>query len=170
MADDNYAQFLPPQPQPKKKRHKVLWLAAGAAAFIGVCMAFGDDNHAANSAQPAGPSKPPHDATINTTTDGGTHANFHEGEALTAGLGKDLLRIDTVDVLKYVEQQYPNTPFVTVTATADLVDEYGHTSKERVMDCTWSHDIMSRINFDGVDFKNITDLANTCSIAPAERE
>jgi hypothetical protein len=85
-------------------------------------------------------------------------AKFKVSDNFTKGLIKDGARINTVDILKYVQAAYPNLAEVDVIAVADMVDVYGRTSVDQVATLTYSRATLDKIDWNNFDFKNIWNV------------
>jgi hypothetical protein len=82
-------------------------------------------------------------------------AKFKISEDFTEGMAKDGARIDTMNILKYVQAAYPNLAEVHVDASADMVDIYGRSSVEQVVTLVYSRATLDKIDWDNFSFKNI---------------
>ena len=96
-------------------------------------------------------------------------ARFKIAENLTNGLTKDGARIDTEDILKYAQAEYLNLAEVHVYGTADMVDTYGNTKTEQVVALIYSRATLNKINWDGVDFHDMWNIADSAVVHPAFR-
>lgn len=82
-------------------------------------------------------------------------AKFKISQDFTMGLAKDGARIDTVNILKYVQAAYPNLAEVHVDASADMEDIYGRTGVPQVVTVVYSRATLDKIDWHNFDFKNI---------------
>jgi hypothetical protein len=94
-------------------------------------------------------------------------AHFKIGEGFTNGLTKDGARIDTMNILKFAQAAYPNVAEVDVDGSADMVDQYGNTKGEQVVSLTYTRATLDKINWQGIDFKNIWNIADFAEVHPA---
>lgn len=85
-------------------------------------------------------------------------ATYKIGENFTKGLTKDSARIETMDILKYALQAYPNAVEFDVHAMADMVDTYGRTSVDQVATLIYMRDSLDKINWQNFDFANIWNV------------
>jgi hypothetical protein len=90
-------------------------------------------------------------------------------ENLTEGLTKDGARLDGYSMLKAIKAvpEHDRYQRVFLTGRYPLVDQYGNSSVETVIRAGYDRRTLERINFEGVRFKDIFDLADRGSIHPA---
>jgi hypothetical protein len=123
---------------------------------------------ASPSPTPTGPTKP--DATFTTAPgpDGEeVTARFAIHDNFTEGLIKDGARFETIDILKYAKETYPNASQVTVQGTFPMKDAYGNTSTDTVINLTYLRSTLNQINFDGIDKDKIWEIRDSGIVYPA---
>jgi hypothetical protein len=184
----------PATPAAARKKRKWPWIALGVVVFlfiVGHSCGRSDQGKntgtAATATSPAAAAAGPAMTTTTTTTQGPqpprvqglrwdvqpgpdgdiVTAKFKIGENLTNGLSKDGARIDTMNILKYAQQAYPNLAEVHVDGSADMVDQYGNTKDEQVVTLTYTRATVNKINWDGLDFHNMWNIADSAEVHPA---
>lgn len=88
-------------------------------------------------------------------------------ENLTEGLTKDSARIGTVDVLKALKKSKVTYKEVLLVGTYSMQDVYGNVEETDVINARFAQEIVNKINFDNVNFKDIFLLASEVYIHPA---
>jgi hypothetical protein len=90
-------------------------------------------------------------------------------ENLTEGLTKSGARLDGVNILKAIRgvPEHDRYKGVVLKGTYPLVDQLGNSSEETVIRATYERRTLERINFDGIDYKKIFDIADSGSTHPA---
>lgn len=172
-------------PQPKKRR-KWPWIVAGVVAFLIIASLVGDAEEDKDTAAPATTSQAPAESPVEPApteeaeppgpeppagvefrTEGdAVNAEFDIDNSLTEGMVKDGARFETIEILEYARAAYPNASQVTVQGSYPMVDDYGNTSTNVVINLTYLRSTLDRINFDGVDKDKIWELADTAYIQP----
>jgi hypothetical protein len=112
-----------------------------------------------------------HQTEVNYLSGGDIVVVWGIAENLTTGLTKDSARLDAVAILRVVRKSgITDYEQVRLNGWFPLVDEYGNSRDDRVVFGGFSRSTVERINYDGVDFKHIFDLADRGSvILPAFR-
>ena len=116
------------------------------------------------------PPKPPHDATVVVIPrpEGDQIAvKFPISDNFTHGMIVSGAQGDTVDLLKWVKETYPNAASVLIEGTAPLKDEYGNTENRTALSLVYNADTLAKINPDGVDRKKIWSLRDAGFVSPA---
>jgi hypothetical protein len=92
-------------------------------------------------------------------------------ENLTEGLTKDTARLEAAEILRAardaerkVHKQYNG---IFLQGSYPLVDQFGNAKEETVVRADYSQATLNRINFDGINFKDIFDIADSAEIHPA---
>ncbi|WP_052773238.1 hypothetical protein [Mycolicibacterium senegalense] len=83
---------------------------------------------------------------------------FDIHDSLTKGMIASGARRDTVDILKWADEAYPQATEVTVQGRFPMKDAYGNTSNMTILDVTYSRATLDKINFDGIDSDKIWDI------------
>ncbi len=83
---------------------------------------------------------------------------FDIHDSLTKGMIASGARRDTVDILKWADEAYPQATEVTVQGRFPMKDSYGNTSNMKILDVTYSRATLDKINFDGIDSDKIWDI------------
>jgi hypothetical protein len=181
-----WTDHLPPFNQPsgpaapaaaRKKRKKWPWIVAGVVVLLIVITGLsGNDGQGKNTATSAttttkGPQPPQVQGLrwdIQPSPDGDiVTAKFKIAENLTKGLTKDGARIDTMNILKYAQQAYPNLAEVHVDASADMTDQYGNTTDDQVVTLVYTRATLNKINWHGLKFQDVWNIADSAEVHPA---
>lgn len=88
-------------------------------------------------------------------------------ENLTEGLTKDTLRLEATDALEAVQKSGVPYTAVHLTPKYTLVDQLGNESLDTVMRGSWPAEVVSDINWDGFNFKNVTEIVPDVWVHPA---
>ena len=111
------------------------------------------------------PPKPEANFTGDPT--GAMTATFDIPPSITAGFTKNAGRYKTIEVLEYSKKAYPGATQVNIVGSHPLIDAYGNTATEVVIDLVYSRSTIDKINFAGVDKDNIWELADSGFVVPA---
>ena len=78
------------------------------------------------------------------------------------------LQKNTVDIIKLVQESNHEggAPYLSVNATADMVDPMGNSSNERVLLATYWPETIAQINPDGIIVSNVWDIADERLVHP----
>ncbi|WP_442010392.1 DUF2510 domain-containing protein [Mycobacterium sp. 2YAF39] len=115
----------------------------------------------------AGPEKPDASFTTAPGPDGEVvTAAFAIGDNLTEGLIKDGARFETIDILEYAKQVYPNASQVNVRGSFPMKDAYGNVETKVVINITYLKSTIDQINFKGVDKDKIWEIRDSGFIHP----
>ncbi|MGO4445083.1 hypothetical protein AB4Z42_17165 [Mycobacterium sp. 2YAF39] len=93
-------------------------------------------------------------------------AAFAIGDNLTEGLIKDGARFETIDILEYAKQVYPNASQVNVRGSFPMKDAYGNVETKVVINITYLKSTIDQINFKGVDKDKIWEIRDSGFIHP----
>jgi hypothetical protein len=179
MSTPGNEYYAPPPPPPatRKKKWKWPWIVAVVALLLIIVGGCGESDQGKNNptsgmATAQGPQRPADVQGLTFDVKPGPDgdivtANFKIGENLTNGLTKDGARIDTMKILKYVHAAYPNLAEVHVNGSADMVDKYGNSKDEQVVTLTYTRATLNKINWDGVDFHDMWNIADSAEVHPA---
>ena len=90
-------------------------------------------------------------------------------ESLTEGLTKDSAHHDGVEILRAIKgvPEHDRYKGVALKGTYPLVDKYGNSKEQIVIRANYDRSTLEKINFDGIDFKTIFDIADSGSTHPA---
>ena len=90
-------------------------------------------------------------------------------ENLTEGLTKDSARLDGMKILKAIRgvPEHDRYKGVSLKGTYSLVDRLGNAAEETVIRANYERSTLEKINFDGIDYKVIFDVADSGSTHPA---
>lgn len=116
------------------------------------------------------PPNPPNDATADVipTPQGEQVAiKFPVSDNFTHGMIVSGAQEATIDLLKWARETYPSAASVLIEGTAPLTDEYGNTETRTALSVVYNADTLSRINFDGVDRKDIWNLRDAGFVGAA---
>lgn len=91
---------------------------------------------------------------------------FDIHDSLTKGMIASGARRDTVDILKWADEAYPQATEVTVQGRFPMKDSYGNTSNMKILDVTYSRATLDKINFDGIDSDKIWDIRDYGTVHP----
>jgi hypothetical protein len=161
----------------RKKRKKWPWIVAGVAVLLVVIAGLsGNDSQGKNTATSApttthGPQPPQVQGLrwdVQPSPDGDiVTAKFKIAENLTKGLTKDGARMDTMSILKYAQQTYPNLAAVNVDASAGMTDQYGNTKDEQVVTLVYTRATLNKINWGGLNSNDMWNIADSAEVYPA---
>jgi hypothetical protein len=89
-------------------------------------------------------------------------------ENLTEGLTKSGARLDGMNMLKAIRAvpEHDRYKGVSLKGTYALVDQFGNSSEDTVIRAGYDRSTLEKINFDGIDYKTIFDIADRGSIHP----
>jgi len=179
-----------PPPENKSSKGKIIAAVIGAVLFLALISTCGNDDKKSESesskfrptssasSSPSSvargssgdSSKPDASFTTSPGLDGPeVTATFDIGDNLTEGLIKAGARFETIEILEYAKAEYPDASQVTVRGSFPMVDQYGNTSTDVVVDVTYLRSTIYKINFDGIDKDKIWEVADSGYIAPAFR-
>lgn len=85
-----------------------------------------------------------------------TEFDIHDG--FTKSMIARNAQRETVEILKWADEAYPQAVEVTVQGRFPMKDAYGNTSNSTILDVTYSRATLDKINFDGIDSDKIWDI------------
>lgn len=85
-----------------------------------------------------------------------TEFDIHDG--FTKSMIARNAQRETVKILKWADEAYPQAVEVTVQGRFPMKDTYGNTSNMTILDVTYSRATLDKINFDGIDSDKIWDI------------
>ncbi len=83
---------------------------------------------------------------------------FDIHDAFTKGMIARQAQRDTVKILKWADEAYPQAVEVTVQGRFPMKDAYGNTSNMTILDVTYSRATLDKVNFDGIDSDRIWEI------------
>jgi|ERR1700677_2524672 hypothetical protein len=94
------------------------------------------------------------------------HAKFMIGDSFTNESIRYGAQRKTVDILKYARRAYPAASEVVVDGAYPMIDQYGNTKTEIILNVSYMQSTLSKINFNGIDPETIWDLRDSGTINP----
>lgn len=93
-------------------------------------------------------------------------AEFPISDNFTAGLRTTQAQIDTIEILKYAAAEYPTVARVWVQGSFPMVDQYGNTSTDVILNVGYDKATIDKINFDGINPDNIWEIRDAGTVHP----
>ena len=102
-------------------------------------------------------------------SDKSLYIEFGIGDNFTSSLIVSGIQIDVTDMLKTVSQSglLPDYALINISGTFPLVDKFGNTSTDMVLNLTYNRATIDKINWDNFLYSNILDIADSIFIHPA---
>ena len=92
---------------------------------------------------------------------------FTINDNLTDGMIKTGTQSDVMKILKAVKASQYNYSKVTVIGTFPLVDKFGNSEEETVLQVSYSPATVNKINWDGFQYSNVFDIADSVWLHPS---
>lgn len=86
---------------------------------------------------------------------------------LTNNMIVDGVEMDLTNALKSIEHSKVKFKTVELIATFEMVDQYGNSKEEDVVDLLFNKSTADKINFDNFDFKNLYKIADDKNVQPS---
>lgn len=86
---------------------------------------------------------------------------------ITEGLTKDTARRDATEVLEAIRKAGISYSVIVLTGTFELVDQLGNSEESTVVRAEYLRSTVDQINFEGFNFKNAFEIAETAVIHPS---
>ncbi|WP_396902674.1 DUF2510 domain-containing protein [Mycolicibacterium sp.] len=183
-------------PAANKKARKWPWIVTAVVvlAIVGQCSGGSDkskDDAASSSAtstpsstavaaaevsepeavEPPAPAGPTPPDGVNFHTEPGSQgevlfAEFDIHDNLTKGFIRRGAQSETVDILKYANEAYPNVSKVFVQGKFPMKDAYGNTSNSMILNAGYDRATLDKINFDGIDSSKIWEIRDGGMVHP----
>lgn len=169
----------PPAPKKKSSWFGVIVLIVGVLWLAGQCTK--DDKHSSSSSpsstattSPTASARSKLPTRIKFHTEQGTigeilFAEFPISDNFTAGLRTTQAQIDTIEVLRYAAAEYPTVARVWVQGSFPMVDQYGNTSTDVILNVGYDKSTLDKINFDGINPDKIWEIRDAGSVHPELR-
>ncbi|WP_229479291.1 hypothetical protein [Mycolicibacterium mageritense] len=123
---------------------------------------------------PAGPPPGPSIFTgehVNVHVEPGTagdvvFAEFNIHDGFTKGMIASNAQRDTVDILKWAHEAYPQASKVVVQGRFPMKDAYGNTANDIILNVSYDAVTLGKINYDDIDTDRIWDIRDGGTVHP----
>jgi hypothetical protein len=118
---------------------------------------------------PAGPVAPQGVVFHTEPGSGGDNvfAEFHITDGLFMALTKTMARQQTIEILRYAHETYPDARQVTVQGMFSTKDAYGNSDPNTiVLNVSYLKSTIDKINFDGMDSDRIWEIRDSGMVHP----
>ncbi len=99
--------------------------------------------------------------------DGRIEVDWAINDAFSENLTQGSAQLDATNILRAISESGYPYDFVLMRGTFPLVDQFGNTEEQKVVELFFEQATADQINFDGFDYRNVYDIADSAQIHPS---